>query len=265
MVKSGQIPEWRGFRNPAFPELGIEVLRHSDLRSRLSDAYYSSVHRLDFHQILFVRGGHASAMVDFVDYGCEPGTVLHTRPGQVHRLPTTSEGRPVDLDAVLLLFTPEFPPPSTHRSRNFNPYAVRSLQLTGLDLTTIGDTFSTIEAEYHAFGQQSADVLGHLLAVLLLRMDRLDARSIPPVEVPRMALARAFREELERSFTVRLTVDEFARRLGCSPKTLNRACIEATGQTVKQLADARTTLEAQRLLAHYRSARRGDRPTVGLH
>ena len=234
----------------ANPGLGFEVLSHVELRSRLSDAYYSAVHRLDFHQILYVRSGHATAMVDFVDHECAPGTVLHTRPGQVHRLPTTPDGRPADLEAVLLLFTPEFPPPSPHRARNFDPYTARSLQLTGVDLSAIEETIAGIEREYRAFGHDGADVLGHLLSVLLLRMDRLDALSIPSVEAPRIALVRAFRDDLERSFTGRHTVDEYARRLGCSPKTLNRACVEAAGQSAKQIADARTTLEAQRLLAH---------------
>ncbi len=43
---------------------------------------------------------------------------------------------------------------------------------------------------------------------------------------------------------------EYAARLGYSLKTLNRACMLATGCTAKQLIDARVALEAKRLLAH---------------
>ncbi|MFI6116754.1 helix-turn-helix domain-containing protein [Kitasatospora sp. NPDC051164] len=46
------------------------------------------------------------------------------------------------------------------------------------------------------------------------------------------------------------SVEDYAARLGYSPRTLTRACLAATGRSAKQLADARVVLQAQRLLAH---------------
>lgn len=70
-------------------------------------------------------------MVDFVDYRCEPGTLIHVHPGQVQRLPVTAGGRPADLDAIVLLFMPVFPPRLAHLitvvDDRFSPHAGRWL------------------------------------------------------------------------------------------------------------------------------------------
>jgi AraC-like DNA-binding protein len=44
-------------------------------------------------------------------------------------------------------------------------------------------------------------------------------------------------------------VEEYADRLGCSVRTLTRACVAAGGRGAKQLIDDRVVLEAKRLLA----------------
>ena len=46
-----------------------------------------------------------------------------------------------------------------------------------------------------------------------------------------------FRAELERSYASTRRAEDYARRLGYSVKTLTRACLAATGQSVKQVID----------------------------
>nr|WP_276508638.1 helix-turn-helix transcriptional regulator [Modestobacter muralis] len=48
----------------------------------------------------------------------------------------------------------------------------------------------------------------------------------------------------------RRRVEDYARELGYSPRTLSRASLAATGVGAKEVLDRRVVLEAKRLLAH---------------
>jgi hypothetical protein len=98
------------YQNPGRPRLGLEAMTFADLRTRTKARVAASPIRADFHQLTVVRSGSGLAAVDFVEYECRVGTVLHVRPGQVQRLPAGADGRPAELDAVVLLFTADFPP-----------------------------------------------------------------------------------------------------------------------------------------------------------
>ncbi|MGW0946599.1 AraC family transcriptional regulator [Streptomyces sp. NPDC002623] len=262
MVEMGQPPVIeRGYRNPARPDLGLEVLGFADLRDRLPGSEFNRVHRLDFHHLTLVHGGEGTAMVDFVDIPCGPGTLLHIRPGQVQRLATEPDGRPAALDATVVLFTPEFPPrlPSTAPVTD-DPFGPARRQLAPDDHARLRHALTDLATEYADAQDPETDkeLLRLLLAALLLRIARLPEPEDTPRTGPGTGTGtgtgtepyRLFRHELERSYAVLRQAHDYAARLGYSLKTLNRACQRATGHTAKQLIDARVTLEAKRLLAH---------------
>ena len=244
----------RDYRNPVLPDSRLEVLTFADLRHRLPGEQYKRVHRLGFHHLTLVHQGAGSGMVDFVDVPCGPGTLFHIRPRQVQRLPMTPEGTPADLDATVVLFTPDFPPqlPATLRVTD-DPLGPASWQLGPDDHDRFRRALDDLAAEYadlqHQEPEITKELLRQLLAGVLLSIARLPAPDGPAqslVEEP----YRLFRHELERSFAVLHQAHDYAARLGYSPKTLNRACQRATGHTAKQLIDARVALEDKLLLAH---------------
>ncbi|MFI9781702.1 helix-turn-helix domain-containing protein [Streptomyces sp. NPDC051956] len=59
---------------------------------------------------------------------------------------------------------------------------------------------------------------------------------------------RAFHAAVERDFAESRTVADYARALGYSSRTLNRACLAAAGVTAKPYLDERSVLEARRRL-----------------
>ncbi|MFI9320215.1 helix-turn-helix transcriptional regulator [Kitasatospora aureofaciens] len=252
------------YENPDQRHTGLEVLTFDALRSRLKRSVTRRPSRLDFHQLLLVRGGEATAMVDFVTQPCTRGTLLHLRPGQVQRLPHDADGRPADLDAVLLLFTADFPPPLPATRSVLDGFGPVAWHLSPEDLAAFDRTTTELAAEYatlrtaHATAELTGALLRQLLGALLIRIARLpdpdpdpDSDTGPaPRTDPGAELLLAFRRELERSFTSTRSVEDYAARLGYSPRTLSRACLAATGRTAKQLVDARVALQAQRLLAH---------------
>ncbi|MBD0742399.1 helix-turn-helix transcriptional regulator [Streptomyces sp. CBMA152] len=246
------------YRNPDLPRLGIEVLTFDALRRRLRRTVARTTSRPDFHQLLLVRGGTGTAMVDFVPRPCAPRTLLHVRPGQVQRFPADATGRLAELDAVLVLFTAAFLPPLPLATPLLDGFGPAHWTLSPGDYEALDRTLTEIAAEYHAAGSHQEDLdadltvqlLRQLLGTLLLRVARLphpDRATFPPTGGE---VFRAFRYELERSFATIRSVQSYATRIGYSPRTLTRACQTATGRTAKQLIDARVVLEAQRLLVH---------------
>jgi len=238
-----------GYENPDRPRLRLEAMTFAQLRSRTREQVALSPIRADFHQLTVVRSGRGVAMVDFVPHGCGPGTVLHVRPGQVQRLPAGLDGRLAELDAIVVLFTADFPPPMASLvDLEFGPVAwlVPAAEREGLHRAA-----ADLAAEYRLLGTGdqaalSAELLRHLLGVVLLRIARLPGSG----SAEGNRVFRAFQREVERSFAVTRDVQDYAARLGYAPRTLTRACLAAAGTTAKQFLDARVTLEAKRLLVH---------------
>ena len=92
-------------------------------------------------------------------------------------------------------------------------------------------------------------VLQLLLATVLLQIDRLPRPDGGGAPHAGGEVYARFRAELERSYATTRRAADYAHRLGCTVKTLTRACAAATGQPVKHVIDGRVALEAQRLLA----------------
>jgi AraC-like DNA-binding protein len=258
MVNTGQAEIVNlGYSNPDRPRLGLEAMTFAQLRSRTRARVASSPIRPDFHQLTVVRSGAGVAMTDFVRQDCGPGTVLHVRPGQVQRLPAAPGGRLAELDAIVVLFTADFPPPlspvASLLDLEFGP-TVLSTPLA--EREGLYRTVADLHAEYQLLGTReetatalSIELLRQLLGAILLRIARLP-RPAGSGSAEMNDVFRAFQRETERSFAATRDVQDYAARLGYAPRTLTRACLAATGRTAKQFLDARVILEAQRLLVH---------------
>jgi len=61
---------------------------------------------------------------------------------------------------------------------------------------------------------------------------------------------REYVDAVDRSFRTCHRVATYAHELGCSTKSLNRACRAAAGASAKEVISARIVLESKRMLAH---------------
>ncbi|MGW3953117.1 helix-turn-helix domain-containing protein [Streptomyces sp. NPDC004752] len=252
---NGPIPGF-GFNAPTGPISGFEVTDLATLHERLKDGSLERVHRVDFHTVTLITEGSGEHSADFVRYPCRPGTLLWVRPGQVQHF-----GRPGTMNGAHILFTPAFPPrlPSTDRLLH-EWYGPVCWQLdAGRDYTAVSTTVGQLRSEFtRPDGTVSPEILQFLLATLLLHIGRLPRCGEHTDPHAGGKIYTRFRTELERSYTTTRRAEDYARRLGYTVKTLTRACLAATGQSVKQVIDARVALEAQRLLAHT------DEPVAGI-
>jgi AraC-like DNA-binding protein len=91
-----------------------------------------------------------------------------------------------------------------------------------------------------------------LLAVLLrvACWHRWRWNDLPQPPAGTQQVYRLFEAEMEQHFRSHRSVADYARRLGYSESTLNRACRAAIGQSAKVLLDRPLAMEAARMLVH---------------
>jgi AraC-like DNA-binding protein len=241
------------FANPVYPALGLEPLRLSDLLGRVAPGHFAVPQRPGFHLLLLVTGGYGDHFLDFSRVRCRAGTLIHIRPGQVQQFVLGQA-----LEANVLMFKPEFvlPASSPPGMRGFGsliddvaPEGVA--QLTPVASENLNHNFAAIEREYRTTdGSEFAErILQHLLYAFLLAIARESLPASPSARVY-AATFRKFRKAVEAQFTRTRVVDDYAREVGCSVRSLRRACAAERDLSPKVVIEQRVILEAKRLLAH---------------
>ncbi|MEV6315405.1 AraC family transcriptional regulator [Streptomyces sp. NPDC051776] len=242
------IPEL-AFTPPVGTPAGVEVLSLAELRSRTRPEQLAGPNRHDFHVLVTLTDGSLRHTVDFAGYGLELGSWLWVRPGQVHQWGDTAgaEGR-------LILFERDFPNPATAAAARLDePYAPVVRTPVGDEGEALRVAADHLDREFRGTIRMPVDVhvavLRHLLAVLVLRLAHLTGPAGGTASGPGTAYAR-FRDAVERGFADSRRLEDYARALGYSSRTLSRATLAAAGVGAKEFIDRRVVLEARRMLAH---------------
>ncbi|KUL25678.1 helix-turn-helix domain-containing protein [Actinoplanes awajinensis] len=249
MVKNRQAIPSVDFSAPAGIPDAVEVISLAQLRSRTGPAVLAAPQRPTFHHLLTLDRGTLGHTVDFTRHEVTATTWLWVRPGQVQQWGDLSGA-----DGTLILFEPDFLGPATAAAAGIDdPHAPARYPVAP------GHRRRLAAATRH-LADMSADcgplaletrhsVLRHLLAVLVLQLAALAPARTGPSPQSEDTYLR-FRDALERDFTRVHRLEDYARALGYSARTLSRAAQAAAGVNGKELIDRRIVLEAQRLLAH---------------
>jgi AraC-like DNA-binding protein len=238
-----------GYAAPVGTPAGVEVLTLKRLRARVGQDALGIPRRPMFHQLLTISRGTLRHTVDFTDVTVTPGRWLWVRPGQVQQW-----DRLDDVDGTLVLFQPDFLDPSTGTAARLDdPYAPVLYEPAGDDLRRLADAAEHLARVFTEPGSLPLEVhqalLRHLLAVLVLHLAHLGAAPGSTAPEPNEAFLR-FRDAVEREFTRTRRLQDYARTLGYSDRTLSRATRAAAGVNAKEFIDRRIVLQARRLLAH---------------
>jgi len=233
------------FRDSEATPPGVEVLSFDALLERARGHLINpgAPMRPLFHHVVAVRGRQFGCSIDFTEHQMIEGDVIWVRPGQIVQFGpdfAMSHG-------IVVLFAPGFLDDATASAS----HAERPAELLGpvrspalLLLTQM------LADEYHNPGELPAAVhvamVRHLLSILLLRIGNHGRQSSEPAD----AAFEAFRQAVEDGFARTHRVEDYARQLGYSVRTLTRASHVATGHGAKHVIQQRVLLEAKRLLAH---------------
>ncbi|MEU9510685.1 AraC family transcriptional regulator [Micromonospora sp. NPDC048170] len=236
MVSSGQLsPAPPGTAATASAE--IDTVTLGDLAS---DPRWQRPVLLDRDLLVLTTGGHGTAELDFRALPCRPGTLLRVRAGQVLRcVGAQFDATVVRWDAGAL------------RGLDVDPDAVPArVQLAGEDEDAVITEVSqlVVDCQRHRGVAAARGLLRHQLAVLLLRLSLLPEPAQAATRAETATFHRLCRE-VERGYQHTRRVEDYAVRLGCSVRTLTRACLAVTGRSAKQVVDERVALQASRLLA----------------
>ncbi|XXG10508.1 AraC family transcriptional regulator [Micromonospora sp. SH-82] len=185
--------------------------------------------------LILVTDGRGVAEVDFRQVSCRPGTLLWVHTGQVLRC----VGHP--FDGLVLRWYAEAPERYVAAPRQWH--------LRGADGEAVREAFHRVTADRQRFpGPEAADLLRYQLAALVARL-ALSSTDEPSAPGGERGTFHRLRQEVERDYRQTRRVEDYATRIGCSVRTLTRACLAVTGRSAKQVIDERVALEASRLLA----------------
>ncbi len=219
------------------------VVSCTDVREiRKADHVVNNVSvRVSSHVIIVPTSGPGSHIVDMTTYSFEPGSVIHVQPGQVQRwLPDET------FDGWAVVIEPHVCPPGLFDLTYSSPRVVLGAAID------IAHALVASLTEPHILPGKAQERLRISISALLLELiASADAGPVIPTElVAEHAIVSDFRRELEFHYLQSRSVTDYARLVGCSPKTLTRATNRVLGQTPKQIIDARVIYAATRLLAN---------------
>ncbi len=253
-----------GFQPPVGTPYGLEVTTVEDFHADHDDWPWNPPRpgRATFHDLILVTEGALQHDVDHVTLTVAPGQWLWVRPGHVQcwHDPGTARG-------PFILFEPEAFRPDIARqlAPGTSHDAPAILTPHPDDATWLEQTALQLLDEHRALGRRP--LAAHhalrcsLLEALLLRLanspDVTEAPVAAATTSPGGASARRpvhqqFLDALEVHFRELHRVDDYARLLGCSLRTLSRATQAAAGTGARQVIDQRRLLEARRLLGRSR-------------
>jgi AraC-like DNA-binding protein len=213
-------------------------LAADNLRERLIVGAAGRLHRADFHVITVVTKGAIEREVDFVRSTATPETVVWIRPGQVQRfLKEDGEG-------LHILFTVDFAA-SLPASQGISPIVGPEIRLSAQTTNLVHSLAAVL------YSEPRPDASSAMVRQLVLR-SILSYLSDPEREGTThfRPLLERFRIAVEAHFHDRWQVEDYARELNCSVRTLSRAAHAGLRRTPKEIIDERTALEAKRLLGY---------------
>ncbi|NGO12759.1 helix-turn-helix transcriptional regulator [Streptomyces sp. HC44] len=246
-----------GFQPPVGTPYGLEVTTVEDFHADHDDWPWNPPRpgRATFHYLILVTEGELQHDVDHVTRTVAPGQWLWVRPGHVQcwHDPSTARG-------PFILFEPEAL--RTDIARRLAPLtshdAPAVLTPHPDDAPWLEQTAFQLLDEHRALGRRP--LAAHhalrcsLLEALLLRLaNSPDVAGAPATAgTASSAVYERFLDALELHYRELHRVDDYARLLGCSVRTLSRATQVAAGTGARQVIDRRRALEARRLLGHAR-------------
>ncbi len=197
---------------------------------RVGAAELTQLTQPHFELLLVPLAARARHEVDFVTVELGPQRVLHVRPGQVQRWIL----QPV-YEAIVVLF----PALRSRADWRAGPHIIELSEGRAADLAHLLQV-GLQERRSRPLSGGALDGLRRMV-VSELDLDRSGEEGGDPLYLD-------FCRAIERDGYVIRNVEYYARELGCSMRTLARACHRDAGASPKHILDEQTTLAAQRML-----------------
>jgi AraC family transcriptional regulator, transcriptional activator of pobA len=210
-------------------------------------------HRHTFQELIWIQSGTGTHTIDDRSFELHPHTLAVVAQGQVHIFEQA-----FNVTGYYVRYTDAFLKSSSHDQTPRSITLFNHLEPNGAirvppqESADIDVLFGLLAAEYARENSNvKYTILQHLLAVLLLRIDRLRRLQSAATNMETntaVALYERFLSELERSFMTHHDVLYYAHALHVTPGQLARLLQEMLGKSTKRVILDRLLLEAKRYL-----------------
>jgi AraC-like DNA-binding protein len=198
-----------------------------------------------------ITDGFGAHSVDFVDYPVSANSLLLIKPGQIQQFCLNDS-----LAGMLVLVDPSFLLPDLEdKEEKTRFWWAPHVELTDEVAARFLAMSHNLSVDIKRFDGHPLrmPLMQHSVYALLLLL-RIYAEKLSPRDSNGKAyrIVVRFKELIEQDRSAYHLVKRYADLLGCTEKTLHRACICVEGRTPKAMLTERVILEAKRLLAQGR-------------
>lgn len=249
VLKEKTIPIYSLFESSSIGSTMFEIIESKgEIRRRKAD--FLIPHRKDYYMLVYVRKGNSRHWVDGISYTLKPHTLYFATPEQIH---VKEKSQP--LQGTFVYFTEEFLQLEENKLLRelpiiANPDNGHELTLTSQDVNYLEDTFNKMLAEFSADHDWRNSMLQAYLRVLLIYVSRRYTEQYEETTTSEYAQLKKFRSHIERHFTSKHQVSEYADLMSVSPGHLNDLVKSQSGKTAIEHIHERIVLEAKRHLLH---------------
>lgn len=206
-------------------------------------------HRHNYFVIIWVKKATGTHLIDLEKYQLQDNTVYCITPGQVHQLKTTGPA-----DGYVISFTAEF---LSAGEANYDLLFNTGLFYTFSNSPVIKvsaemsaemeDAVARMTKEFSNFFLLRAEILRGFLKIFLIYLTRQFERP-PESEVPSKSvdLVKHFFALIEKHYTTKKMVADYAQELAVTPNHLNEVVKKVTGFPASHHIQQRIILEAKR-------------------
>ncbi len=241
------------FHNQQNPNAGFDLVRLEEIFQRKDlDHDPNQLHLVEFYIILFIESGKGAHVIDFANYKCKAGTIVTIRKDQVHQFVSSN-----DLKGSLLLFTDDFlvsylEDLETQKTLQlFNELLGNpKIQLSESEREEVSEIINRIQSEYFKINDSySLGIIRSELHILITKLYRIKSQKESFV-FKRKYLNEFidFQNLVESNVTKTKRVQDYAKMMAVSAKTLNNITKSMINKTAKEFIDEVCTKQIKRLL-----------------
>lgn len=220
-----------------------------------SKSILTTIHRVEFYQILWFQEGASTHLVDFKPIKVTSNTLLFLNKNVINSFDSKRK-----FECKAIIFTDSFFSKSVDHTkflRNtilFNDlFSVSKVQLKKHQVNLFAELLKAMATELQNTNDNfQSDILRNLLHNFLLHSER-ERRLKDFTEIKKGAdldLVLQFKDLLETNFIEQKQVTFYTQEMLVTEKRLNLATTKVLGKTPKEIIDDRIMLESKRILAH---------------
>ncbi len=240
------------FKNQYNPNAEFDLIRIEKLfEIAEQDHAPDELHVVEFYVIIFVESGEAYHTIDFTDYACKAGTILTIRKDQLQKFFRSN------LTGNILLFTADFlvsyleQLEALKSLQIFNEQlGLPKIQLSASEMKEISQLIKRMQNEYFDINDKyTLEIIRSELHILITKLYRIKSKQKQTIfDKKYLSQFIEFQKLVEHNVRQTTRVQDYAKMMCVSNKTLNNITKNIIHKTAKEFIDEICTQQIKRLL-----------------